>query len=389
MKIAMIGQKGIPTQYGGIEKHVEALAVRLGAAGHDVTVYTRRWYAAPRARFSRGVRTVAVPTVQSKHLDAIVHTFFASLHALKSRADIYHYHGVGPALLSWMPRLFAPRAKVVVTFHCIDRKHQKWGMFARLMLGIGERAAALFPHETITVSRTLQSYVRDRYDRDARYIPNGIDTPPARIGTDLLKRWSLTRGGYVVMVSRLVRHKGAHHLIRAYADLRRRGAHAGKKLVIVGDSAFTDDYVRELRALAEGIPGVVFTGYLQGRALQQVFAGAFAVVHPSESEGLPIAVLEAMAYGKCVLASDIPENMEVIRQHGMSFRNKSVPDLSRKLRALLSSPWLAAEIGAKAKDYVLEQYHWDDVATETDRLYAEKAPDRTVNLTLTKKTLKA
>jgi len=374
MRISMIGQKGIPTQFGGIERHVESLSVRLGNMGHDVTVYTRAWYARPKARFSKGVRTVATPTVKSKNLDAIVHTFTSTLHAMRTGADIIHYHGVGPSLLSWIPRVFSPRTKVVATFHCIDRKHQKWGFVARIMLGLGERAASLFPHETIAVSKTLQSYIENRYDRDARYVPNGISTPSARIGTELLSRYGLVRGGYVAMVSRLVRHKGAHHLIRAYADLRKRGVHAGKKLVIVGDSAFTDDYVRELKALASGIPGIVFTGYLQGRALEQVFAGAYAIVHPSESEGLPIAVLEAMAYGKTVLASDIPENMEVVRDHGMNFRNKSVPDLTRKLRALLARPDFAQETGARAKAFVMEHYHWDDVARETDRIYKALVP---------------
>lgn len=370
----MIGQKGIPTQFGGIERHVEALAVRLGDMGHEVTVYTRAWYARPKARFSKGVRTVATATVQSKHLDAIVHTFTSTLHAMRSGADVIHYHGVGPSLLSWIPRVFAPGTKIVATFHCIDRKHQKWGLLARFMLGFGERAASLFPHETIAVSKTLQSYIENRYDRDARYVPNGIDTPPARIGSELLAKYGLAKDGYVAMVSRLVRHKGAHHLVRAYAELRKRNAHGGKKLVIVGDSAFTDDYVRELKALAHGIPGIVFTGYLKGRALEQVFGNAYAIVHPSESEGLPIAVLEAMAYGKTVLASDIPENMEVVRHHGMHFRNKSVPDLMRKLKALIAQPAYAAETGAAAKAFVMQQYHWDDVAVETERIYRELAP---------------
>ncbi len=369
MKIAMVGQKGIPTQFGGIERHVEALAVRLGAMGHEVIVYTRAWYAAPKTRFSKGVRTIATATVKSKNLDAIVHTFTATVHALGQGVDVIHYHGVGPSLLSWIPRVFAPRVKVVATFHCIDRKHQKWGLVARIMLGLGERAACLFPHQTITVSKTLEAYCENRYNRAARYIPNGIDTPPARIGAELLKGFGLKKDGYVVMVSRLVRHKGAHHLIAAYRQLKKRGQTAGKKLVIVGDSAFTDDYVAQLKTQAKGEKDIIFTGYLKGKALEQVFAGSYAVVHPSESEGLPIAVLEAMAYGKTVLASDIPENMEVVRDHGMSFRNKSVADLARKLRALIANPELAAAKGRAARAFVLEHYHWDDVAKETQRTY--------------------
>jgi len=368
MKIAMIGQKGIPTQFGGIERHVEALAVRLGKRGHEVTVYTRSWYAPAKRRFAKGVSTVATPTINSKHLDAIVHTFSSTVHAIRNGAEVIHYHGVGPSLLSWIPRVFAPGVKVVSTFHCVDRNHQKWGFVARTMLGLGERAACVFPHQTIAVSKTLQSYGMNRFGGDIVYVPNGIETP-GRIGTEVLSKFGLKKDGYVVMVSRLVKHKGAHHLIEAYQRLQKRGLTRGKKLVIVGGSAFTDAYVAQLRAMAAGNSEILFTGYLKGRALEQVFAGAFAVVHPSESEGLPIAVLEAMSYGKTVLASDIPENMECIREHGMSFRNRSVPDLTRKLRVLLDSPEMVASQGAAAKKFVISNYHWDDVARGVERVY--------------------
>jgi len=371
MRIAMIGQKGIPTRFGGIERHVEALATRLGARGHAVTVYTRSWYAVSNPNFAPGVRTVATFTLQTKHLDAIIHTFTSTLHAMRWGADIIHYHGVGPSLLSWIPRIFAPRIRVVSTFHCVDRNHQKWGWFARLSLGLGERAACGFPHKTIAVSKTLQAYCMHRFGTDVRYVPNGVDTAPRRIGTDKLAQFGLIKDGYIVMVARLVRHKGAHHLVDAYRDLKLRNLHRGKKLVIVGGSAFTDGYVDLLHHMAGGDSDIVFTGYLKGQLLEQVFNGAYAVVHPSESEGLPIAVLEAMRYGKTVLASDIPENMEVVREHGMSFRNRSIADLARKLSLLLEHPAAAKVMGSRAKKFVLAHYAWDDVAAETERLYAE------------------
>lgn len=375
MKIAMIGQKGIPAQFGGVERHVEALAVRLGAMGHEVLVYTRVWYAAPKARYAKGVRTVATRTVKTKHLDAIVHTFTSTIHAIREGVDVIHYHAVGPSLLSWIPRIIAPHVKVVATFHCIDRKHQKWNPVARMMLGLGEKAACLFPHKTIVVSKTLESYCHNRFNCDPRYIPNGIEKPQ-RAGSDILAKFGLAKDGYVVMVSRLVRHKGAHYLIEAYQRLQKRKLAAGKKLVIVGDSAFTDDYVKELKAMAAGNPDILFTGYLKGKALEQMFAGAYLAAHPSESEGLPIAVLEAMSYGKTVLASDIPENMEVTRQHGVNFKNKSVGDLERKLRYLLAKPEMVEEIGAAARTFVLANYHWDDIAKSTHRLYGELVPSR-------------
>ncbi len=297
-----------------------------------------------------------------------MHTFTSTVHAIRTGADVIHYHGVGPALLSWIPRIFAPRATVFVTFHCVDRHHQKWGAFARFSLWLGEHAACLFPHATITVSRTLQRYAEEQFRTDAWYIPNGVTEPSAE-GSDVVRKFGVSPNGYLLMVSRLVRHKGAHHLIKAYLDLWKRGETRGKKLLIVGDSAFTDAYVRELKQMAIGCPDIVFTGYLKGRALQQAFANCYAVVHPSESEGLPIAVLEAMSYGKTVLCSDIPENMEVIGEYGMAFRNTNVADLTRAMTSLLKAPAFVRTRGAAAREYVLTNYQWDDVAADVHRAY--------------------
>lgn len=369
LKIAMIGQKGIPTSFGGVERSVEAFAVRLGAMGHDVRVYTRAWYAVGNPNFAPGVRTIETPTIKNKNLEAIIHAFTSTMHAIWHGTDVFHYQGVGPALLAWIPRVFAPRAKVVVTFHCIDREHQKWGAFARFMLGLGERAACLFPHETIVVSQTLKAYCKEKFGTETVYIPNGVSTPASNIGSDRLERFGLEKGGYIAMVSRLVRHKGAHHLIAAYADLRRRGHHKGKKLAIIGGSSFTDDYVRELHDLAKDVPDVVFTGNLSGEDLAQAFANAYVVVHPSESEGMPISVLEAMSYGKTVIASDIPEHMEVVREHGLSFRDKSVTDLTRKLRFALEHPESIVTTGRAARKFVVDGFHWDDIAQNLDGVY--------------------
>ncbi|MBU0625009.1 glycosyltransferase family 4 protein [Patescibacteria group bacterium] len=371
MRIAMVGQKGLPAQYGGIERHVEQLSRRLGLAGHEVLVYTRTWFGTPSENYAKGVRAVITPTIYRKHLDAIVHTLTSTVHAIRSKADIIHYHGVGPSLLAWIPRIFAPQIKVVATFHCIDRKHQKWSLFARFMLGLGERCACLFPHQTIVVSKTLQSYCDNRFNCLTEYIPNGIEEPAAASHEDesILTKFGLEPGNYILMVSRLVRHKGAHHLIDAYQELERNGRINGKKCVIVGGSAFTTDYIDELLRKAEGDPNIIFTGYQSGCELKALFANAYLVVHPSESEGLPIAVLEAMSYGQTVLASDIPENMEVTRTYGINFHNRDVRDLQEKLEFLLASPNFVADLGERAKEFVLLEYHWDDIARSVDTLY--------------------
>lgn len=377
MLIAMLGQKGVPGKVGGVETHVSELSTRLVRAGHTVVAYARTWYT-PRGgdRFN-GIRVIRLPSLHTKHFDAISHTFFAALHACTFvRPDVYHFHGVGPALLSWIPRILAPRAQVVVTFHCIDRQHEKWGRIARFMLWLGERAAVTFPDETIVVSKVLANYTKQVFGRTSTYIPNGIT--PVRTSTDplLLAPFGLEPFRFVAVVSRLVPHKGQHTLIEAWQKAKaiKPEAFRNMKLAIVGGSAFTDAYVSKLHAKAAGDDSIVFTGTQTGDALEALFSGAQFIVHPSVSEGLPIAILEAMSYGKAVLAADIPENMEAIAEHGVPFTAGDIDDLAEKLTKLTEDPMRAASIGHLARTYVEDMYHWDDIAAKTVSVYCGSMP---------------
>ncbi|MBI2415403.1 MAG: glycosyltransferase family 4 protein [Candidatus Kerfeldbacteria bacterium] len=367
MNIAMIGQKGIPTMAGGVEKHVQELSVRLAAAGHNVTVYTRPWYTpAQRRRYSK-VALVSLPSLRSKHADAISHTALAIVHAaFRLKPEVVHIHAVGPALLTPLARVLCPSAKVVVTFHCIDRQHQKWGRFAKIMLRLGEVMAMRFAHEVITVSKTLQDYSYEVYGRQTHYIPNGISVVNRRPAQLIKRKFDLSSQSYILCVARLVRHKGIHHLIAAYQQL-----HTDKKLVIVGDGAFTDDYIQEIHTQANTNPNIIFTGLQTGHLLEELFSNAYAFVLPSESEGLPIVVLEAAAYGLTVLASDIPANVEIVQHCGLMFRNRSVPDLVKQLMVVLHEPDIVQRTGKLARSHVLKHYLWDDIAVRTNQLYQQ------------------
>ena len=374
MRIAIIGSKGIPARSGGIERHVEELAVRLVKRGADVTVYGRPWFTGPVKKTFQGVKLVQLGSIKTKNLDAITATFVATMHAVRQNFDIYHYHGVGPSLLSFIPRILRPNAKVIVTFHCIDKKHQKWGPLARLALKIGEWTACKFAHETIVVSKTLAHYVREVYNTDATYIPNGITPPNGKRQHKVLDELSLTKGRYVVMLSRLVPHKGAHTLIEAWIKLK-ASTHdlrvQGLKLLIIGDGAFTDAYVVKLHEMATPHKDIVLAGFRTGAELDTLMANAAFAVHPSLSEGLSIAVLEEMAYGKAVLATDIPENLEIIEGKGYAFRAGNVRDLMLQLHWMITHPRECISTGMKAKLFVNSYYKWDDVAKDTVRVYRE------------------
>lgn len=371
MKIAMIGQKGIPAIFGGIERHVEELSEQMVQRGHEVTVYTRHYYTNPKRRNFHGVNLVSLPSLQTKHLDTISHVFLATLHALCHDFDIIHYHGVGPSLLSFLPRIFRPGVRVVTTFHCIDRRHKKWGWFARLMLRLGEWAAVSFPHRAIANSRTIQDYCRQVYRKSMIYIPYGISGQYLKrlAAREIKKKYGLKAGQYILAVSRLIPHKGIHYLIQAYKRLPTK-----KKLVVVGGGFYTDAYVRQLKELAAGDPRIIFTGSQTGRLLAELFSNPYLFVHPSEAEGLPIALMEAAGYGNCVLVSDIPENMEVLQAGneviGYAFKNKNIKDLQHKLAGLLRRPTETKKIGRLARKTILKQFNWQSTCRQTEKLYS-------------------
>ena len=371
MKIAMLGQKGIPAIYGGIERHAEELSLELAKQGHAVFVYARAWYTPKNIKNYHGIRLIHTPTLRTKHLDAIVHTFTATVHALWQKMDVIHYHGVGPALLCWVPRIFAPKTKVIVTMHCLDRYHQKWGLFARLMLRLGEWAACKFPHETIAVSKTIYNYCLNEFQTQTTYIPNGVWPTPAP-NSALIEEFGITPEKYLLMVSRLVKHKGAHYLLEAWQMARQQNPELLQdyKLVIVGGSTFTDSYVARLRQIARGDKSIVFTGWQKGQTLSELYAHAKLFVHPSENEGLPITVLQAMSYARPVLVSDIPEHKEVVADCNFWFGNAQINSLAQKIAELVGNERLLKETGAKNKIMVEKNYNWEDIAKQTAELYA-------------------
>lgn len=365
MKIAIIGQKGIPTTYGGVERHVEELSARLCKAGHEVYVYTRRNYTPQELKEYQGVRLVSLPSVPTKHLDAISHTFFACLDVIRKKVDVVHFHSIGPSSLIWLIRLLRPSLPVVATFHSQCYHHQKWGSFAKAYLKFGESMACRLPDATITISRVLERYAQKQYGTKAHYIPNGVITPDVK-KEDEIARFGLDKKDYIVTVSRLIRHKGVHHLISAYNMIE-----TGKKLVIVGDGSFSDDYVRELELLARNNPSIIFTGNQQGEALAQLYANACLFVQPSESEGLSISLLEAMSYKLPVLVSDIPENLEAVGKYGCIFKNKDIKDLSVKLGQMLSRPKKIEKQALANKERVDKLYNWDMIAEKVIGVYMQ------------------
>lgn len=362
----MIGQKGYPPIHGGIEKHVAELAARLGQHGISLDIYSRPHYSDRRgATELDGVTVRRLPSIPTKHFDAITHTALATIDVLGRPADIVHYHALGPALLAGVPRWLA-RKRTVVTVHGLDWQRDKWGSVATGVLRLGEAASVRFPHRTIVVSRALREYYRQHQRRDTVYIPNGISVPVQR--PPRLIREAGLEGPYLLFVGRLVPEKGCHLLLEAYGRLP-AALRQQYRLAIAGDAGFTPGYAERLRAMAA--PEVHFFGYVHGEILDELYSNTDLLVLPSTLEGLSITLLEGMSYGRCCLVSDIPPNREAAGSWAVTFRSGDAADLEQQLQRILGQPDRRRELGEGACRHVLEHYSWDRVSAETAAVYRD------------------
>lgn len=370
MKIAMIGHKRIPSREGGIEIVVAELSKRMAAQGHDVTAYNRKsehiagkdFEQSEKIKQWQGVKIKWVKTPDSSKLNAIVYSFFATLRAVFSRFDIIHFHAEGPASMVILAKLFRKRS--VVTIHGLDWQRSKWGGFATKFLKFGERTAAKYADEIIVLSKNVQDYFIKVYDRETVFIPNGISKPDNYEPEIIKNKYGLDKDGYILFLGRLVPEKGVHYLIEAYKELN-----TDKKLVIAGGSSHTKEYESELKALANGNENIIFTGFIQGKELDELYSNAYIYCLPSDLEGMPISLLEAMSYGNCCLTSNIAECSEVCGENAVYFEQGNVQSLKSTLEELLKNEERVSKLKNTAARYILSRYNWDNVCDDTLKLY--------------------
>ncbi len=356
--VAFIGGRGVVSKYSGIESYYERAGRELVRLGHDVTVYCRTYFTSPMDTHN-GMRVRRLPTIRSKHMETAVHTLLSTVHAMTSDCDIVHYHCLGPALFSFLPRLAGK--KTIVTVQGLDWQRGKWGRIARRVLRWGEAAAVSAPDATMVVSRTLQNYYRQRYNRDTTYIPNGA-TFTARRAPERLTEWGLSPNNYVLFLGRFSPEKNCQLLIDAFENL-----HTDMKLVLAGGSSHSDAYADSLRSHESD--QVRFLPWVSGNDLDELLSNAALFVLPSELEGLSLALLDAMAAGVCVLTSDIPENNEVVEGAGYTFHRGDRSDLERMLDLLIHNPELRHQAGTREQARIQSEYLWPGIARSIERAY--------------------
>ena len=358
LRVAFIGGRGVVSKYSGIETYYEEVGSRLAETGHCVTVYCRTYFTPP-GKEHNGMQVVRLPTIRSKHLETLLHTFLSTLHVLTQPCDVVHYHALGPALFSFLPRLAGK--KTVVTVQGLDWLRKKWGRIASAVLRVGERAAVSLPNGTMVVSRTLEEHYRKTYRAQTYYIPNG-GILRERSFPNKIFDWGLEPGKYILFLGRFSPEKGCHLLVEAYERLE-----TDIKLVMAGASSYCDEYSRQLRSHAG--ERIKILDWVSGDDLDELLTNAMVFVLPSELEGLSLALLDAMGAGLCVLSSDVPENREAIETAGFTFRHGDVADLADRLGFLIANPAVREAAGHAARRRVREQYQWAEVASQVEGIY--------------------
>ena len=369
MKIAMLGHKRIPSREGGVEIVVGELATRMSQLGYDVTCFNRKGHHVSGAEFDagtlkmyQGVRLKSVWTLDKKGLAAMTSSFAAALKASFGKYDVVHFHAEGPCAMIWLPKLFKKRC--IATIHGLDHQRVKWGKFAAWYIRTGEKCAVRFADEIIVLSKNVQQYFKDIYGRETKFIPNGIVRPEPIQADKITKLYGVEKDEYILFLGRLVPEKGVHYLIEAF-----KGLETNKKLVIAGGASDSNGYDEELKKLAAGDNRVIFTGFVQGELLEELYSNAYVYVLPSDLEGMPLSLLEAMSYGNCCLTSNIPECASVLGDFGITFSQGNVSDLANKLQKLCSQSDQVAVYKQNVADYICKTYSWDDVVEQTIELY--------------------
>lgn len=368
----MIGQKRTGSREGGVEVVVTELATRMAALGHEVTCYDRsgtdvNGNEAPSDPYDyRGVRVVPVKTVDAKGLAALSSAYFATRAALGDRPDVIHYHAEGPC--NALPLAARAGVRTVATIHGLDWQRAKWGGLARRVIRRGERKAARKAGALIVLSEAVRGYFSDEYGRDAEFVPNGVSVPD-HVSADLItERWGLTKDSYVLYLGRIVPEKRPELLLEAF-----RGLDTDKRLVIAGGASDTSGFYDEVRGLAERDPRVVMAGFVEGDALAELYSNAYCYVLPSDVEGMPMSLLEAMAYGRCCVTSDVPECADVVSDVGITFPRGDVAALRGALATIVADPARVAALGDASRDRVKEKFDWDSAVRRTLEIYEDSA----------------
>lgn len=359
MKIAIMGIRGIPANYGGFETFAEHLSTRLAQKGHQVTVYGRTNIIDYKEKYYKGVEIVTLPTISHKYFDTVAHTFLCVFHSLVRKFDVILVCNSANAAFSFIPRLSGK--KVAINVDGLEWQRDKWNLAGRLFYRLSEFLATIFSDQVVTDSIFIKGYYQKRFKKFSTFIPYGALTEKEPT-TEVLEKFHVKPDRYILYVSRLEPENNAHLVVRAFEQVK-----TDMNLVIVGDAPYSTNYIRELKSTTD--PRIIFTGYVFGKGYREFQSHAYIYVQATEVGGTHPALLEGMGFGNCVLANDVPEHREVIKDAGSYFKTSDCPDLKHKMQYLIDHPETVMQYQAQAVARIEQAYTWDQISDSYEQLF--------------------
>ena len=361
MRIAILGTRGIPANYGGFETFAEELSTRLVARGHEVTVYCRSHYVSKEITEYQGVKLRVFPTIKHKYLDTVTHTLLSILNAVSKRFDAVLICNAANA--PFIPILVWTGTPVAINVDGLERKRKKWNWLGRLYYRLGEKCSIWFATELVTDARAIQDYYQVQYGANSTMIAYGAEVK-REYDTEAIKNFGVKLQNYFLYVSRLEPENNAAMVIEAFRQVR-----TDLKLLIVGDAPYAQSYKRHLKQLASTDSRIIFIGAVFGETYKALQQNAFAYIHATEVGGTHPALIEAMGFGNCVLTYASVENLEVVGNYGLTYYDTN--DLAEKMQNLINNQELVGQFRNLAQDYVSKNYNWEDVTDQYEQLFMQ------------------
>jgi glycosyltransferase involved in cell wall biosynthesis len=383
LKLAILGTRGVPPNYGGFETFAAELSTRLVQRGHEVWVYCRDnptsasgtelpsplrggekvpqadEGSSSTARTWNGVHRIVLPAIGHKYLETVSHAFLSALDALRRDFDAVLVCNAANAFV--LPLLRAARIPAAINVDGIERRRRKWNVLGRIVYSIGEAFSVSFANAVIADAEVIASYYREQYGLAPITIPYGADFPEED-DSDVLARIGVKAGDYLLYVSRFEPENNPLEVVQAYEKLE-----DAPPLVMLGKGLYARDLVDELHRHATD--RVLFPGALYGRDYRTLQRNALLYIQATEVGGTHPALIEAMASGGAVLAHDTAENREVGGDAVGYFRLRPVESLSGTIREWLSNPLKRQALRALAWKRAEEKYSWERVTEQYEQLF--------------------
>jgi len=362
MRICFLGNRGVPAQFGGSDTVFEQLGGRLVKNGHEVVVYCRKQFNTSDEKYYKGMERVVLPSINIRSLDTLAHSIISTIHVLiNNKVDILNYHGLGNSLV--LPLLILSRKKSVVLIDGPDWKRPKWNLLAKAALRMSVYFAIIFADEIITDNVPMNDWLKLKYGRNTPLIFYGADFEKIPPGNSLLK-WGLKGDDYILFVGMMVSDKGPDLILEAYSKIK-----SDKKLVLIGDVHYRKEYFKYLKKKYENNPNIIFAGFQYGNAYKEFMSNAYIYVHPFRSDGTSPSLIQAMAFGKCILANDTTETKAALNDAGLTFIKDSAQSMAEKLQYLLETPKIVDAYQEKSLKIAKCIYNWDSIVIQYENVF--------------------